>query len=53
MARVAKQTAVDAARERHAEGRLGGLGIKLILQCTDKLEYNELGNELRMTKNLR
>ncbi|MHC4390072.1 MAG: ATP-binding protein [Planctomycetota bacterium] len=48
-----KQTAVDAARARHAEGRTGGLGIMVIQRCTDKLEFNELGNELKMTKYLR
>ncbi len=45
--------AVSAARERHAQGRAGGLGIMLMLRCVDKLEYNEQGNMLTLTKYLK
>lgn len=44
--------AVHAARRRHAEGRVGGLGIMLMLKCTDRLEYNDIGNMLTLTKYL-
>lgn len=44
--------ALAAARERHQEGRLGGLGIMLMMKCVDKIEYNESGNSLTLTKKL-
>ena len=44
--------ALAAARERHQEGRLGGLGIMLMMKCVDKIEYNESGNALTLTKKL-
>lgn len=44
--------AVGAARKRHEEGRVGGLGIMLMLKCADKLEYNDTGNMLTLTKYL-
>lgn len=45
--------ALNAARERHREGKLGGLGIMLMLKCVDNLEYNDTGNALTLTKFLR
>ncbi len=45
--------AISAARERHQQGRMGGLGIMLMLRCCDRLEYNEKGNQLTLTKNLK
>src|SRR5581483_5664532 len=45
--------AQTAARERHDQGRVGGLGIMLMLKCTDKLEYNDVGNMITLTKNLK
>ncbi len=42
--------ALTAARERHKEGKLGGLGIMLMLKCVDRLEYNDKGNSLTATK---
>jgi anti-sigma regulatory factor (Ser/Thr protein kinase)/nucleoid DNA-binding protein len=45
--------ALGAARERHRQGKLGGLGIMLMLKCTDKLEYNEVGNSVTITKMLK
>ncbi len=44
--------ALTAARERHKEGKLGGLGIMLMLKCVDRLEYNDKGNSLTLTKYL-
>jgi serine/threonine-protein kinase RsbW len=53
--RVRAQTkdAVSAARERHEEGRGGGLGIMLIEKCADRVEYNDTGNAIILTKFLR
>lgn len=45
--------AVGAARERAEQGRVGGLGIMLMLKCTDKLEYNDVGNMITLTKFLK
>lgn len=42
--------AVTAARERHRAGRVGGLGIMLMLKCLDNLEYNSVGNLVKLTK---
>ena len=44
--------AVDAARRRRDQGGVGGLGIMLMLKCTDRLEYNDIGNMLTLTKYL-
>ena len=41
-----------AARERNAAGRVGGLGIMLMLRCCDHLEYNYAGNMIKLTKKL-
>ena len=45
--------ALGAARERHKEGKLGGLGIMLMLKCCDRIEYNDVGNALTLTKMLK
>ncbi|KAF0246690.1 MAG: response regulator [Planctomycetota bacterium] len=45
--------ALNAARERHKEGKLGGLGIMLMLKCCDRLEYNDVGNAVTLTKFLK
>src|SRR4029077_19820897 len=45
--------AISAARERHAQGRMVGLGIMLMLRCCDRLEYNQSGNQLTLTKFLK
>ena len=42
--------AVDAARQRYMDGGMGGLGILMMLRCMDKVEYNNSGNELTLTK---
>lgn len=44
--------ALTAARDRHKEGKLGGLGIMLMLKCVDRLEYNDKGNSVTLTKYL-
>lgn len=44
---------VGRARQSHREGKLGGLGIMLMLRCVDKLEYNDTGNEVTLTKYIR
>jgi serine/threonine-protein kinase RsbW len=49
--RSKSEDAVSAARERYEQGRLGGLGIMLMIRCTDRLEYNEQGNMITLTKN--
>ena len=45
--------AANLARERHKKGRMGGLGILLMLRCCDKLEYNDEGNQLTLMKRLK
>jgi serine/threonine-protein kinase RsbW len=45
--------AVTAARQRHREGRMGGLGIVMMLRCCDRVEYNDRGNRITLTKRLR
>jgi len=47
-----QSTAVAKARKRHKEGRVGGLGIMLMLKCVDRLEYNDKGNVITITKYL-
>ena len=51
--RAETKSAIDAARERHEQGRVGGLGIKLMGRCADRLEYNDVGNMITLTKFLR
>jgi anti-sigma regulatory factor (Ser/Thr protein kinase)/nucleoid DNA-binding protein len=45
--------AITAARERGAQGRMGGLGIMLMLKCCEKIEYNQKGNAITLTKSLK
>jgi anti-sigma regulatory factor (Ser/Thr protein kinase)/nucleoid DNA-binding protein len=45
--------ALTAARERGREGKMGGLGIMLMLKCCEKIEYNQLGNAITLTKSIR
>jgi anti-sigma regulatory factor (Ser/Thr protein kinase)/nucleoid DNA-binding protein len=49
----AQRDAASAARERHAQGGVGGLGIMLMLKCCDKVEYNQKGNQITLTKYLK
>ena len=41
---------LSVARERHAAGGVGGLGIYLMNRCTDRLEYNDRGSRVTLTK---
>jgi serine/threonine-protein kinase RsbW len=45
--------ALSAARDRHREGKIGGLGIMLMLKCCDQIEYNHAGNSITLTKSLK
>jgi anti-sigma regulatory factor (Ser/Thr protein kinase)/CheY-like chemotaxis protein len=47
------RNALDKARESHRVGKLGGLGIMLMLKCVDRLEYNDAGNVVTLTKFLK
>ena len=49
----ASRDAISAARERHLQGRMGGLGIMMILRCCERVEYNTQGNQITLTKYLR
>ncbi len=42
--------AATRSRQRTAQGKRGGLGIMLMVKCTDYLEYNEKGNSLTLIK---
>jgi len=50
LSRSTSSDAVSAARERYQQGRLGGLGIMLMIRCTDRLEYNDKGNSVTLMK---
>ncbi len=50
--RAREQTPLEQARIRHAAGGYGGLGIGLMLRCTDRLEYLPPGNIVKLTKYL-
>ncbi|TET33944.1 MAG: hypothetical protein E3J72_15645 [Planctomycetota bacterium] len=43
---------ISVARKRHDEDRLGGLGIMLMIRTCDGLAYNDLGNQITLTKKL-
>lgn len=45
-------TTVETARENIARGKTGGLGIKLLQECVDEIEYLPPGNVLVLTKRL-
>ncbi|MDQ7778324.1 MAG: ATP-binding protein, partial [Planctomycetota bacterium] len=47
-----EQDTVTRARASRAEGRIGGLGIKLMQQCCDHVEYIGKGTKLRIEKNI-
>lgn len=44
------KSAAQRSRERNSKGKRGGLGIMLMLKCTDEVKYNEKGNELTLIK---
>jgi len=48
-----KGDAVEAARETYRQGKIGGLGIRLILKCVDRIEYQKEGSKLVLIKYVR
>jgi anti-sigma regulatory factor (Ser/Thr protein kinase) len=48
--RTEEQDALSAARERYMAGGMGGLGIRLMLKCVDKIEYEQEGSKIVLTK---
>jgi serine/threonine-protein kinase RsbW len=44
------ESAASVARRRHGSGGAGGLGIYLMERCADRLEYNDRGNRVTLTK---
>ena len=50
--RAAQQESLPEERLNRSRGGLGGLGIALMLRCTDQLEYLGTGNRVRLTKRL-
>lgn len=44
------KTAAQSARERHEKGGLGGLGVHLMLKCTDYLEFRNGGRGVTLVK---
>ena len=51
--RARERDAVAAARERHAEGGRGGLGILMMVRAADRVEYSTRGNVVTLSKFLR
>lgn len=47
---AAETNAVDAARERYAQGGKGGIGLIVIQKTVDQILYNDAGNELTLVK---
>jgi len=45
-----EQDALSAARERYMAGGMGGLGIRLMLKCVDKIGYEQEGSKIVLTK---
>jgi anti-sigma regulatory factor (Ser/Thr protein kinase) len=45
-----EQDLLMAARERYLAGKMGGLGIRLMLKCVDKIEYEMGGSKIVLTK---
>lgn len=52
MKMATEHDAVTRARITHAAGKVGGLGIKLMMECSDEMSYNEVGNRLRLVKRI-
>ncbi len=46
-------SAVEIARANIAGGKVGGLGIKLLQQCVDEVQYTPPGNQVNLTKYFR
>lgn len=47
-----EKTPFESARERHAKGELGGLGIHLMVKCTDYLEFRNGGRGVTLVKEI-
>lgn len=47
---ISSSAPVSMARSRHKTGGVGGLGIYLMERCADRLEYNDRGNRVTITK---
>jgi len=47
---LADAAPVSVARQRHSSGGMGGLGIYLMERCADRLEFNDRGNRVTITK---
>ena len=45
-----EQDLLITARERYLAGRMGGLGIRLMLKCVDRIEYEMGGSKIVLTK---
>jgi anti-sigma regulatory factor (Ser/Thr protein kinase) len=45
-----EKDALTAARERYMAGGMGGLGIRLMLKCVDKIEYEREGSKIVLSK---
>lgn len=43
---------MESARERHEKGELGGLGIHLMMKCTDYLEFRDGGRGVTLVKEI-
>lgn len=41
---------VAVVRERKQAGKMGGLGIMMMVRCVDRVEYNDVGNRVTMMK---
>ncbi|MGE0431319.1 MAG: ATP-binding protein [Planctomycetota bacterium] len=50
LAKRSDNTAIDLARERGGEGKLGGLGMNTMKKVCDLVKYNESGNEVTLMK---
>jgi len=50
LAQLGDAAPVAMARKRHDSGGAGGLGIYLMERCADRLEYNDRGNRVTLTK---
>lgn len=48
--KTAAQDSLTAARERYMQGGMGGLGIRLMLKCVDRLEYDNEGSKITLYK---
>jgi len=50
LARAADRDPAEAARQRQAEGGRGGLGILMMARAADRIEYNEAGTVVTLTR---